>query len=415
MDRNNYGSYFLMDTKDIPGYIKSKAGFFGNDEALTVEEIGDGDVNYIFRVRGAGKSLIIKQAGRVTRLDPTWKLSTDRGRIEAEYLAVQRKLTPGSVPEIYLYDPVMCAIIMEDLSDYTPLRKALLERRRVPAFADLFSTYLVNALIFTSDVAADHLQKKEMVKQFTSPQMCDIFEKLRNTEPFIDMYNRNRILPENLDFVRREFYEDKGLHLEAAKLKFEFMNKPQALIHSDLHTGSVFVREDSIKVFDSEFAFFGPMGVDPGNFTAHLFFAWANADAEPEQTADILDFKQWLLDMVEEFFALFTAKFKAVFNANAADALAKTPGFCEWYLNNLLVEAAGVCGLEMARRTIGLSHIEDLAGIADEKRRARVERIVLRLAKLLILNRYRVVNGAGYTLLLRQAVDDEKKNNQVRP
>ncbi|MDR2433422.1 MAG: S-methyl-5-thioribose kinase [Treponema sp.] len=412
MGRNNYGSYFLMDTKDLPSYIKSKIDFFGNDEVLTVDEIGDGDVNYIFRVRGAEKSLIVKQAGRVTRVDPTWKLTMDRGRIETEYLTVQRKLTPGSVPEIYLYDPVMGAIIMEDLAGYTLLRKALLERRRFPTFADIFSTYLVNALIFTSDVAEDHLQKKEMVKQFANPQMCDIFEKLRNTEPFIDLYNRNRILPENLDFVHREFYEDKVLHLEAAKLKFEFMNNPQALIHSDLHTGSVFVREDSIKVFDSEFAFFGPMGVDLGNFTAHLFFAWANADAEPEQAANIVAFKQWLLDMIEEMFGLFAKKFKAAFTSNAADVLAKTPGFCEWYLNTLLVEAAGVCGLELARRTIGLSHIEDLVSIEDEKRRARAECLVLRLAKLLILNRDRVVRGADYILMLQQAVEDEKNNHK---
>jgi 5-methylthioribose kinase len=411
---NNYDSYFLMNTENVPGYIKSRIDFFDKDEKLTVDEIGDGDVNYIFRVRGAEKSLIVKQAGRVTRVDPTWELTTDRGRIEAEYLAVQKNLTPGSVPEIYLYDPVMCTIVMENLAGYTLLRKALLQRRRFPKLADLLSTYMVNALIFTSDVAQDHLKKKEMVKQFISPQMCDIFEKLRNTEPFVDLYNRNCILPENIDFVRREFYEDKVLRLEAAKLKFEFMNNPQALIHTDLHTSSVFVREDSIKIFDSEFAFFGPMGVDPGNFIAHLFFAWANADAEPEQTTSIQDFKQWLLDTVEEIIDLFAKKFKTAFISNAADVLAKTPGFCEWYLDTILVDAVGVCGLELARRTIGLSHIEDLVSIKDERRRGRAERIVLRLAKILILNRSRVVKGADYASMLRRAVEDEKNNHEER-
>jgi 5-methylthioribose kinase len=410
MDKNNYDSYFLMNTNDVSGYIKSKIDFFGKDEELTVDEIGDGDVNYIFRIQGAAKSLVVKQAGCATRLDPAWKLTTDRGRIEAEYLAVQRALTPDSVPEIYLYDPVMCAIVMEDLSGYTLFRKALLERRRFPKFADLFSTYLVNALIFTSDITQDHLKKKEMVKQFISPEMCDIFEKLRNTEPFIDVYNRNRILPENIDLVRREFYEDHVLRLEAAKLKFEFMNNAQALIHADLHTGAVFVREDTIKVFDTEFAVYGPMGVDPGNFTAHLFFAWANADAEPEQSPEILDFKNWLLDMIEEFIDFFTEKFKTTFISNAADVLAKTPGFCEWYLESLLAEAAGVCGLEMARRTIGLSHIEDLVSIKDGKRRARAERLMLRLSKRLILNRNRIVRGSDYTSELKQTIEDDKNN-----
>lgn len=93
---NHYDSYFLMDSGDVSGYVKSRIDFFGKDEALTVEEIGDGDVNYIFRVQGTEKSLVVKQAGRVTRVDPTWELTTDRGRIEAEYLAVQRDLTPAA-------------------------------------------------------------------------------------------------------------------------------------------------------------------------------------------------------------------------------------------------------------------------------------------------------------------------------
>ncbi|MDR1256187.1 MAG: hypothetical protein LBJ86_00375, partial [Spirochaetaceae bacterium] len=58
-------------------------------------------------------------------------------------------------------------------------------------------------------------------------------------------------------------------------------------------------------------------------------------------------------------------------------------------------------------RAIGLSHIEDLVSIKDERRRARAERIVLRLAKLLILNRSRIVKGADYASMLRQAVEDE--------
>ena len=34
------------------------------------------------------------------------------------------------------------------------------------------------------------------------------------------------------------------------------MTNAQALLHGDLHTGSVFVRDDSTKVIDPEFAFY---------------------------------------------------------------------------------------------------------------------------------------------------------------
>ena len=90
--------------------------------------------------------------------------------------------------------------------------------------------------------------------------------------------------------MKRELYEDAALHLEIAKIKFEFMNNAQALIHGDLHTGSIFVRQDSTRVFDPEFAFFGPMGYDIGNVVANLIFAYDNGVAAGETA-----FCEWTL------------------------------------------------------------------------------------------------------------------------
>ena len=41
----------------------------------------------------------------------------------------------------------------------------------------------------------------------------------------------------------------------------------------------LFCKNDSTKVIDPEFAFYGPMGYDIGNVMANLMFAWVNADA----------------------------------------------------------------------------------------------------------------------------------------
>ena len=75
--------------------------------------------------------------------------------------------------------------------------------------------------------------------------MCEITEDLVLTEPYNDIKKRNIIIPENGEFVRKELYEDKKLHIEIAKLKFDFMNNAQALIHGDLHTGSIFVKANA--------------------------------------------------------------------------------------------------------------------------------------------------------------------------
>ncbi|MGI6765303.1 MAG: phosphotransferase [Anaerovoracaceae bacterium] len=94
--------------------------------------------------------------------------------------------------------------------------------------------------------------------------MCEITEDLVYTEPFNDVNNRNRLFEPNKEWIVENIYGDEALRLETAKLKFEFMTNAQSLVHGDLHTGSIFIKEDSMKVIDPEFAFYGPMGYDIG-------------------------------------------------------------------------------------------------------------------------------------------------------
>ena len=83
--------------------------------------------------------------------------------------------------------------------------------------------------------------------------------------------------------MEQEIYGDKELRLEGAKLKFDFMEHAQALIHGDLHSGSIFINNERIKVFDPEFAFYGPMGYDLANVVAHTIFAKFHSIAMQEK------------------------------------------------------------------------------------------------------------------------------------
>lgn len=49
------------------------------------------------------------------------------------------------------------------------------------------------------------------------------------------------------------------------------MNHAQALVHGDLHSGSIFVNEEGLKVIDPEFAYYGPIGYDIGNVIGNMF------------------------------------------------------------------------------------------------------------------------------------------------
>ena len=223
---SKFDTYFLMKSGDAGEYVKEKLDMFAPDAELSVKEIGDGNLNYVFLVKEekTGKSVIVKQAGESLRISAAMRVSTDRNRIESEILEIQDKYAPGLVPKIYAYDTVMCACMMEDLSDHQLMRYALMEYKTFPRFADDITTYMVNTLLNTTDAVMEHKRKKALVKSFINPELCEITEDLVFTEPYNDINKRNKVFAPNADFMRQELYDDKALHLETAKLKFNFMN-----------------------------------------------------------------------------------------------------------------------------------------------------------------------------------------------
>lgn len=403
---SRFDKYFLLKTDDVAEYVQEKLSFFPADAKFECKEIGDGNLNYVFRLvdTNTGKSIIVKQAGEATRISAEMKLSTDRGRIEAKILGIQAGYAPRLVPVVYLYDGAMCAMVMEDMVGHTIMRKALMNHEKFPLFAEHITTFLVNSLLLSTDVVMNHKDKKANVKSFINPDLCEISEDLVYSEPFIDYNNRNNVFPPNAEFVKKELYEDKALHLEAAKLKFDFMNNAQSLIHGDLHTGSIFINKEHTYIFDPEFAFYGPMGYDIGNVIANMFFAWCNADATIENPAEKADYCNWIIDTIEEIVDKFIEKFKAAFKANVTDTMAKTEGFMEWYLGTVLSDTAAVAGLESIRRTVGMANVKDITTIPDEEKRARAEKIVITLAKDYIMNRTGFKSGSDYRKAIEAAI-----------
>ncbi|MEQ8154133.1 MAG: S-methyl-5-thioribose kinase [Clostridiaceae bacterium] len=402
-----FKEFFLMNKDDVLEYVKQNTEIFNDYTNLKVSEISDGNMNYVFRVEAPeiNKSIIVKQAGEHTRISKDIFVNIDRSRIEAEALLLQRELMPEYIPEVYKYDDIMHCIIMEDLKGYTIMRDALLQYNKYPGFADDISTFLVHTLISTSDIVLNHIEKKELVKKLSNPYLCDITENFVFTEPFNALSKNNDIYEPNIDFITKEIFNDEKLKLEVAKLKFQFMNNPQALIHGDLHTGSIFIKEDSVIIFDPEFAFFGPMGFDLGNVAANLLFAWIHAEALFDGE-DSLDYLSWLESAISETIDLFAKKFREEFKKRVTESMAKLMGFSEFYLDSILKDTASFAGIEMIRRIVGIAHVKDITSIDSIEKRIRAERIIIKLSKYLIFNSHSIKKGKDYITLLKKFTEN---------
>lgn len=394
--------YFTMTETEAIEYAKTLS-IFPEDSTITCEEIGDGNLNYVFRLVDpqTSQSVIIKQAGPVARISDEFKVSPDRNRIEHDILKIQGELVPEYVPEVYHYDPVMNCTVMEDLSDYTILRKAFLHKQTFPLLSDHLSTFLVQTLLLTSDLVLNHKDKKEQVKAFINPELCEITEDLVYTEPFYDC-PRNEVFSETLPYVQEEFWGDEQLALETAKLKFQFLTKAQSLIHGDFHTGSIFVTENQTKVIDAEFAFYGPAGYDVGNIIANLIFAYVNGEQTIDDPVERESYTSYVLTTIREIIDQFKEKFTYAFYDQVTERVAEYPGFLEYYLEELLTDTAGVIGLELARRVIGLAPVEDLTSITNPTKRAAAEIACLKAAKVFILNRQDFFHGEDFTRVISE-------------
>lgn len=394
--------YFELDTVTVVEYVNSKIDFFDKDAEYQCQEIGDGNLNLVFRVKDLknDKSIIVKQALPYVRAaGEDWPLDINRGEIETNILQIEYDLTEGLVPKVYNFDNEMFCMIMEDLSDYIIMRYGLLDYKQYPLFAEQISDFLVKTLLLTSDVVMNHNEKKDYVKQFINPELCQITEELVYEEPF-HIGARNSMESGLIQFHEKNIVNDADLKLEVAKLKFDFMNNAQALLHGDLHTGSIFVNEKSTKVIDPEFAFYGPMAYDIGALVANLIMNYISTQASSLDENLKEKHSTFLRTALKDTVDLFKEKALAIWDEVVTDKMAMSEGFKEWYINDVLVNTAGVAGCEMTRRTVGFAHVKDLDSIPVDAIRLQAKQDNLLLAKALIMNREHVVTGEAYLKLM---------------
>ncbi|MDT2602367.1 S-methyl-5-thioribose kinase [Enterococcus hulanensis] len=385
-----YQEHFLMDTQRIKQYVMEKLGVFPTDAPLTVTEIGDGNINYVFRVvnEATQESLIIKQADVLLRSSGR-PLAIDRNRIEAEILRLQNDLAPQFVPEVYYYDQKMHALTMEDVSDYQNMRYELIDKKVFPNFSEEIAEYLSRTLLLTSDLVLDRGVKKQRVKEFINPEMCDISEDLVFTEPYDDYKQRNILTPGNERFVRENLYENEPLQAEVALLRNNFMNNAQSLLHGDLHTGSIFINPSGLKVIDPEFAFYGPAGYDIGNVLAHLYFPMVKNLFDPSGDPA---FHQWSKETIAAVYDQVQAKLSMCYDEAVTFSLYRNHAFKDTMLQGIMADAAGYAGTEIIRRVVGDSKVKELSLIAPEKKIA-AEQMLITQGIQLIINRRHITSG----------------------
>jgi 5-methylthioribose kinase len=227
--------------------------------------------------------------------------------------------------------------------------------------------------------------------------LCKISEDLIFTDPY-RIAPLNRWTSPELDGLAAAFRADAPLKVAVQELKWRFLTRGEALLHGDLHTGSMMVTEADTRVIDPEFAFFGPIGFDIGAVLANLMLSYLAQNGHPGEPDAIAAYRRWLLDTIEAVWIGFETKFLALWrksgtgDAFVAELFADPPGAeaLETHrratMARIFTDSLGFAGAKMVRRILGLAHVEDLESIESPKIRSACEMKALHLARNLMLD-----------------------------
>ncbi|MGG1551825.1 S-methyl-5-thioribose kinase [Paenibacillus ferrarius] len=399
-------NYHPLTEAQAIAYARQIPQLFQPGSELSSQEIGDGNLNLVFRITeaGTGKSIILKQALPYAKVvGESWPLTLDRARIESEALMIEEALCPDLVPHVYAYDADLALTVMEDLSDHIIMRRGLIERNQYPLFAEHIGRFLAHTLFFTSDLGKNQQEKKLQQGRFINPELCKITEDLIFDDPYRNSDNNN--IEAHIRDAAEALWNDSELHLEVAILRNKFLTQSQALLHGDLHTGSIFIKPDSTKVIDPEFAYYGPMGFDIGAVLANLLLNYAGQEGWSQDEESRSAYRAYLIQTVKDVWTHFEANFRALWNERGVDRVFATPDYQDYFVANLLRDTVGFTGAKMVRRIVGLAHVADIDKIEDAAARERAQRLALRIGTGAIRTNRQVNSIDELIALATQAVE----------
>ncbi|CAL5014256.1 unnamed protein product [Urochloa decumbens] len=395
-----------LDEASLIAYIKatpalaSRLGGGSSLDSIEIKEVGDGNLNFVYIVKSSSGTIVVKQALPYVRcVGDSWPMTRERAYFEASTLREHGRLCPEHTPEVYHFDRAMSLMGMRYIEPpHIILRKGLIAGVEYPLLADHMSDYMAKTLFFTSLLYNNTTDHKKRVAQYcANVEMCRLTEQVVFSDPYrVSKFNRwtSPYLDNDAEAVR----QDDELKLEVAELKSMFIERAQALIHGDLHTGSIMVTPDSTQVIDPEFGFYGPMGFDIGAFLGNLILSYYAQNGHADQANDRKAYKKWILKTIEESWSLFQKKFVELWNKHKeGNGEAYLPDIYnnrnllslaqKKYMTNLFHDSLGFGSAKMIRRIVGIAHVEDLESIKDASKRAECERAALNCAKTILKGR----------------------------
>ncbi|MEM7370952.1 MAG: phosphotransferase [Bacteroidota bacterium] len=251
------------------------------EELISASKPGEGNMNYVLRIRTNFRTFIVKQSRDYVEKYPQIPAPRERVVIEGQFyeLIQEDELLRAYTPELSYLDEANSLIVLEDLGESTDFSFLYQKSNQIEG-DDLkeivhFLSVLHNR--FNTD--------------FVDPSIVNMSMRELNAEhifnfPFMENngLNLDDVTP-GLQAVAMKYKQDQALKKKVKELSTHYLNDGNTLLHGDYYPGSWLKTLDSVKIIDPEFCFFGPAEFDLSVMLAHMKMA----QQSPELIQMVLD------------------------------------------------------------------------------------------------------------------------------
>jgi 5-methylthioribose kinase len=306
----------FLTEENLPDYLESE-GLTPQDVTPSVEPVGDGNINWVRRVRWEGGSRVVKQARPALERFPEYRVSTERIVFEARFYRTVARLDAHDVcPRVLHFDPEQRVLVLEDLGDAERLDAALARGADVTDVAARLGAFLgavhggTRGAGTAARFANDAMRRLHGEHIFHLPYRPNEFPLSTAVGKRALAIRSDRELVATIDAAHARYLEPRGV-----------------LVHGDVQPGNVLLPPAGPKLLDAEIAHLGDPAFDLGQLVGHLLLP-AAARGEPGGAEPAV-----------------RAAWNAYRKAFGAAGLAR------------LDEVARYAGIELLRRTIGAARV----------------------------------------------------------
>ncbi len=389
--------------KHLPAYSDDNTlrAYYLNSSQQSV----DSYANIVMRITSSNgnPSVILKQVLPYVRAAQEqgihMPLEQDRIYSEVSSLFIWNKIKPGSVPKVYHFDSGNFIILMEDLQGMRTLRSELIKRKRYPKFPKQIGTFLAHSAYYTSINHLNHTEKR----------MLDKMMDHMDTDAFWTGVIFDRILMDShpimystkADGLLLETCKNQKIRTQVLELKSRFVGNKQCLIHNDLHTSNIFISEECICIYDSEYASYGPISFDLGRMIGNILLNIASLHVGiKSDEAERKSYQNYLISVIRDILEYFSQEYKDLWDLNANGRLNQRDQF----ITRAIQEGLGLAACTALFRLFNVDSCFDIKRIENIDQQAHVIALAIHISRDILYGWKTLQSPAEFEQLLKTSL-----------